>query len=134
MLIIWKSLCSKSERIILQALRLLTNLADTETFRGLLFQYKDIFIQIKKISVSTDSLVSYKIEIQTELCKCLDKITQVDREGSTAECSASQKIDQIKIFNKYLINLAIQHQYNIKRLDSESEESALNLELEQANL
>ena len=85
----------------------MTNLADTETFRQLLFSYKDIFIQIKQISVSTDSLQSYKLEIQTELCKCLDKITIVNPNQAPSETSAAQKIDQIKIFNKYLINLAI---------------------------
>lgn len=53
MLIVWKSLSSKEERIILQALKLLTKLADQEQFRSQLFDRKEIFQQIKVISVST---------------------------------------------------------------------------------
>jgi len=36
-LIIWKSLCSKQERIILQALKLLAKVSEEEEFRGQLF-------------------------------------------------------------------------------------------------
>jgi hypothetical protein len=55
MLIIWKCLSSKQERIILQALKLITKLCAEEQFKNQLFNQKEIFMQIKEISVSTDS-------------------------------------------------------------------------------
>jgi len=63
MLIIWKSLSSKKERIILQALKLTTRLCDEPKFKSQLFSQKEIFDQIKSISISTDSFRTYKIEI-----------------------------------------------------------------------
>lgn len=43
MLIIWKSLCSQNEKIVLQALKLLTKLADQDVIRTKLFEQKEIF-------------------------------------------------------------------------------------------
>ena len=74
-MIIWKSLSSKEERIILQALKLLTKLSTEDKFRSNLFQHDELFDVIKEISISTSSLKKYEIEIQTALCECLDKIT-----------------------------------------------------------
>jgi len=114
MLIVWKSLSSKQERIILQALKLTTKLCDEAQFKTKLFNQKEIFEQIKEISISTDTFKKYQIEIQTALCKCLDKITMNTSEDENADYSPGKQhsmnikqIDQIKIFNKYLINLAI---------------------------
>ena len=74
-MIIWKSLSSKEERIILQALKLLTKLSSEGKFRSNLFQHDELFDVIKEISISTSSLKKYEIEIQTALCECLDQIT-----------------------------------------------------------
>jgi hypothetical protein len=74
-MIIWKSLSSKEERIILQALKLLTKLSGEARFRNGLFQHDELFDVIKEISISTSSLKKYEIEIQTALCECLDQIT-----------------------------------------------------------
>lgn len=63
MLIIWKALSSKQERIILQSLKLTTKLCNEEVFREELLKQTAIFDQIKEISVKTDELKNYQIEI-----------------------------------------------------------------------
>lgn len=58
------------------------------------------------------------------LCQCLDKITQINPVDDFEERDqmSINQIDQIKIFNKYLINLAIQKTYVVERLDDMPEE------------
>lgn len=70
-----------------------------------MFNQKEIFLQIKEISVTTESFKKYQLEIQTALCKCLDRITHTD--NNNQDLTNFHRIDQIKIFNKYLINLAL---------------------------
>lgn len=123
LLIIWKCLSSKQERIILQALKLLSKISDYEDFKERIFAQKELFQQLKEISINTDSLVSYKVEIQTMLCNCLEKITQAALPESPLSLS---QIDQIKIFNKYLINLALQKDYIVKRKDVQGHQPKLD--------
>ena len=116
-MILWKCLSSKQERIILQALKLLTMLSCHDSFREQLFGQKEVFNVLKEISVSTNSFETYEIEIQTALCECLDKITKVAENENLFTVPIQNQINQIKIFNKYLINLAIQKEYVIERTD-----------------
>lgn len=102
----------------------MSKLSDFDDFREQLFSQKGLIEQIKQISVSTDQYEKYEIEIQTILCQCLDKITQINQ--ANQQRNDISQIEQIKIFNKYLINLALQKDYFIKRLDEEDSEEGLD--------
>ena len=71
-LIIWKALSSTQERIILQALKLITSLCSHDKFRSQLYLQPEVLQQILQISKSIDKYRHYKIEIQTALCECLN--------------------------------------------------------------
>jgi hypothetical protein len=57
-------------------LKLVTHLCEHEAFRLKLIDQKEIFDQIKQISVSTDNYTTYKTEIQTALCECLNNYSE----------------------------------------------------------
>lgn len=116
--IILDCLASSEERIILQTLKLLSKLSDFENFRLSLHQEDNIFHKLKAISSNTDSLANYQMEIETVLCTCLDKITQIDQADTYVDMGLCvNHLSQIKIFNGYLIQLALQKQYTVERMD-----------------
>jgi len=132
--IICDSLESNQERIILQALKLLAKLATVEDFRAELFSRGQMFPRLKAISDRAEDFATYQSEIQTYLCKCLDKITGVDGpsselvlDGLHGQGGREQQLDQVKIFNKFLIDTALERPYKLQRLDDpeDTDEDAL---------
>jgi len=132
--IICDSLESNQERIILQALKLLAKLATVEDFRAELFSRGQMFPRLKAISDRAEDFTTYQSEIQTYLCKCLDKITGVDgpsselvQDGLHGQGGREQQLEQVKIFNKFLIDTALERPYKLQRLDDpeDTDEDAL---------
>ena len=58
-------------------MKLLSKLAGVEEFRAELFNRGGVLNRLKAISEEAEDIVKYKAEIQTYLCKCLDKITKI---------------------------------------------------------
>ena len=67
------------------------------------------------------------MEIQTYLCKCLDKITRIndldDVPGHLAGSGGQSQLQlqSLKVFNKYLIEEALRRPYKLRRLDDPEE-------------
>ena len=74
---------------------------------------------------------NYQIEIETLICECLDKISKCEEPDNTEQEQVigllvrgnttinAEQLNQVKVFNGYLIKLALSKEYSIVRTDDD---------------